>query len=435
MPESAVPTAIPTVPVPAPAPAPPPVPLTDAERQAQLTRMKRWAGALLVFSFLVFVAASWAAPLYPWAGYVRATAEAALIGGLADWFAVTALFRHPLGIPIPHTAIIPTHKNRLGRTLGNFVQNHFLSREVLTTRLRGARPAERLARWLANPDNGGKIAKQVGAGLAKGVEALPEEPMRELLREGIVDRLRSTPVAPLVGKTLTLVRAGNKHQDLLSEAVRLAARAVEGNREKIREKVKAQSPWWVPGAVDDKIYHRIVATLETMLDDVGANQLHPLREKFDLAIERFIDQLQHSPETIAKAEALKEQLLADPVMDEFVAWLVSYLRKAAAGTHTPGDPSGPSPLGKGLAAFGKSLLANPAILDDMDEVLIEQAVSVVEQYRVEVAELIAHTVAGWDPMTTSRRIELAIGKDLQFIRINGTLVGGLLGLVIYVVTR
>lgn len=412
-----------------------PAPIDDATRQAQLTRMKRWAGALLVVALLIFLGASWAERFYWWAGYIRATAEAALIGGLADWFAVTALFRHPLGIPIPHTAIIPTRKDRLGRTLGNFVQNHFLSREVLTARLRVAQPAQRLAEWLVRPDNGGHVARQLTAGIAKTVEALPEEPIRELLREGIVGRLRSTPVAPLLGNVLALVRSGHKHQDLLSEAVRLAARAVDDNREKIRDKVKAQSPWWIPGSVDDKIYQKIVATVEIMLDEVALNQEHPLRAKFDTAIERFVDKLKTSPETIARAEALKEQLLNDPVMDEFIAWLVGYLRSLATGQSTPSDPTAPSPVAKGLAAFGQSLLSNPAVLEEVNEMLIEQTVAIVEQYRTEVSDLISQTVQAWDPMTTSRRIELAIGKDLQFIRINGTLVGGLLGLVIYALTR
>lgn len=408
-----------------------PAPIDDATRQRNLTRMKRWAAALLVAAAAVFLAALGLEPRWPWLGYVRATAEAAVIGGLADWFAVTALFRHPLGIPIPHTAIIPTRKDRLGRTLGHFVQSHFLSREVLATRLRSMRLAERLARWIADPEHGRLIARQVASGLAQTAGALPAEPARTLVREGIVDRLRTMPVAPLLRNALSLVRSGNKHQELLSEAVRLAARAVEENRDQIREKVKAESPWWVPGVVDNKIYHRILQTIETLLEEVGSRAAHPLRAKFDLAIERFIDQLERSPETIARAEALKAELLNDPVVDEFADWLWRYLRDAVVAQAEQPEEAAPGPVARGLASFGASLLADERMLATLDDALIERAVAIVEEHRVEASDLIAHTVAGWDPMATSRRIELAIGRDLQFIRINGTLVGGLLGLLIY----
>ncbi|MBL8987271.1 MAG: DUF445 domain-containing protein [Gemmatimonadetes bacterium] len=411
----------------------PPV-LDDATRQRNLTRMKRWAAALLVVAGVVFLVATYFEMTYPWVGYIRATAEAAVIGGLADWFAVTALFRHPLGIPIPHTAIIPTRKDRLGRTLGTFVQNHFLSREVLSTRLRAMRIAERLARWISEPENGRVIARQVASGLARTARALPPEPMRDLVRDGIVGRLQAMPVAPLLRNALSLVRAGNKHQDLLSEAVRLAARAVDENRDRIRDKVKHESPWWVPGIVDDKIYHRILLTVETLLDDVGGNPEHPLRAKFDIAIEQYIDKLQHSPDTIARAEALKQQLLADPVMDEFADWLWDYLRDAAVSrAEAPDDGTTPGPIERGLASFGQSLATDPDMLAKLDDAIVERTTAIVEQYRTEVSDLIAHTVAGWDPMVTSRRIELAIGRDLQFIRINGTLVGGLLGLILHTV--
>src|SRR6266446_661794 len=214
----------------------------DAERQARLEAMKRRATALLGVALLVFVAASIYEPLFPWLGYVRATAEASLVGGLADWFAVTALFRHPLGLPIPHTAIVATRKERIGRILGAFVQNHFLSREVIATNLRAVRPADRAARWLADPEHSRRIARQMAVGLAKTIEALPDEDVRVLVREVVSARLRATRVAPAPGKTLALVLADDRHQALLNEAVRLAAEAVRDNRDVIRDKVRAESP-------------------------------------------------------------------------------------------------------------------------------------------------------------------------------------------------
>src|SRR5437660_11880636 len=186
----------------------------DAERQARLDAMKRRATALLGVALLVFVAASIYEPLYPWLGYVRATAEASLVGGLADWFAVTALFRHPLGLPIPHTAIVATRKERIGQILRNFVQNHFLSRDVVATNLRAVRPAERGAQWLADPEHGRRIARQVASGLAKTLDTLPAADVRALVHQVVSARLQGTRVAPALGKTLALVLSDDRHQGL-----------------------------------------------------------------------------------------------------------------------------------------------------------------------------------------------------------------------------
>src|SRR5438094_9315190 len=213
----------------------------DAVRQAQLDAMKRRATGLLALAAVIFVGASLFESAYPWLGYVRATAEASLVGGLADWFAVTALFRHPLGLPIPHTAIVATRKERIGRILGNFVQNHFLSRDVIALNLRAVRPAERAARWLADPENSRRIARQVASGLAKTLETLPDADVQALVRQVVSARLRATRVAPALGKTLAVVLAGNRQEELLNVAARFAAEAVLDNRELIRQPARAES--------------------------------------------------------------------------------------------------------------------------------------------------------------------------------------------------
>ncbi len=405
----------------------------DGTRQAQLDSMKRRATGMLALAGVVFGVAAYLESAYPWLGYVRATAEASLVGGLADWFAVTALFRRPLGLPIPHTAIVATRKERIGRILGTFVQNHFLSREVIATNLRAVRPAERAARWLSDPDHSRRIARQVAGGLARTLDALPEDAARDLVRQVVSARVRDTQVAPALGRTLALVLEGDHHQGLLNEAVRLAAQAISDSREFIRAKVRAESPWWVPGVVDDKIYQRIIEVTEQLLRAIGADPGHPLRTAFDAALRDFVDRLQHSPDVIAKAEAMKEEWLADPSVGELSARLWEATRRAIVGYATRADGAAPTPLEHGLSAFGSALLDNEALLAEIDDVVVDLAATAVERYRTEIGDLIAQTVASWDPDATSRRFELAVGRDLQFVRINGTLVGGLVGLLIYTV--
>jgi uncharacterized membrane-anchored protein YjiN (DUF445 family) len=417
----------------------------DAERQARLDAMKRRATGLLAVALLVFIAASLYEPQFAWLGYVRATAEASLVGGLADWFAVTALFRHPLGLPIPHTAIVATRKERIGQILGNFVQNHFLSREVIAANLRRVHPAERGAHWLADREHARQVARQFASGLVKTLDSLPHNELQDLVSQVVRNRVRSFKVAPALGKTLALALGDNRQEELLNAAVRLAADAVRNNHELIRERVRAETPWWVPPVLDEKIYEKIIAAVERLLHDMVMDPAHPLRGAFDEAIRDFIDRLQHSPDVIARAEALKEEWLMGASTDDLSRRLWEGIRQAVSKYATGagsggaegvgGGGSGPSPLDSGLSEFGTALLSNPTLLAEIDDMLIDLTANVVEKYRHEIGGLIAQTVAGWDPAATSRRFELAVGRDLQFVRINGTLVGGLVGLTIYTITR
>ena len=402
----------------------------DAVRQAQLDAMKRRATALLALAAVVFVAASLLEATHAWLGYVRATAEASLVGGVADWFAVTALFRHPLGIPIPHTAIVATRKERIGRILGSFVQRHFLSRDVIATNLRAVRPAERAGRWLSEAEHGRRVGRQAAGALARALDALPAEESRALIREALRDRLRAIRVAPALGKTLELALGGNRQDEVVRAAVRLATTAIQDNRDVIRERVRAESPWWVPGVVDDKIYRRILDAVERLLQDIANEPAHPLRASFETALRDFIDRLQHSPELISRAETLKEEWLADPALSDVGDRVWEAVRRAISGYATR-ENGADGALERGLSEFGRALLANAPLLAELDEVAIDLVASAVERYRGEIGDLIAQTVAAWDPEATSRRFELAVGRDLQFVRMNGTLVGGLVGLVIY----
>src|SRR5438309_4591600 len=407
----------------------------DAERQARLDAMKRRATALLGVALLVFVTARVLEAQYPWLGWVRATAEASLVGGLADWFAVTALFRHPLGLPIPPTAIVATRKERIGQILGNFVQNHFLSRDVIAANLRRVHPAERGAQWLADREHARQISRQFASGLVKTLDSLPPHELQDLITQVVRNRVMSFRVAPALGKTLALALGDNRQEELLNVTVRLAAEAVMNNRELIRERVREETPWWVPPVLDDKIYQKIIVAVERLLRDMAADSSHPLRAAFDEAIHDLIERLQHSPEVIARAEAMKEEWLADSTVADLSKRLWEAIRHAVISYATRADAAPPGPLERGLSEFGAALLANPGLLAEIDDFLVDLAANVVEKYRHEIGDLIAQTVAGWDPEATSRRFELAVGRDPQFVRINGTLVGGLVGLAIYTVSQ
>ncbi len=407
----------------------------EAERQARLTRMKRWATGLLVLSSVVFVIARLLESRYPWIAIIRATAEASMIGGLADWFAVTALFKHPLGIPIPHTAIIPNRKDRVGVTLGAFVQKNFLNRDVIVAKLHTLNAAERAARWMVDPDNGKRISRQLARALASATNVLRDEDVEDAITRTVVERVRRTQVAPLLGKLLSVLTADNRHQALLDDAIRLTARAISENQDLIRDRVESESPWWVPGVIDDKIARKIVEGLERTMQAIHEDPDHPLRQRFDTALDEFIVRLQASPAVILRAEQIKEEVLNAQAVRGFSSAI--WADAKAAITRYADDPDGfkPEAIQRGLTAFGEAILKDPVLMEKVDAWLIEAAVAVVERYQNEVGELIATTVRRWDPVATSRRIELAIGRDLQFIRINGTLVGGLAGMFLFLLQR
>ncbi|MES2356741.1 MAG: DUF445 domain-containing protein [Gemmatimonadota bacterium] len=411
----------------------------EALKRDRLVRMKRFALLLLLASGIVFVIALIMERHYGWIwlGYVRAAAEASVVGGVADWFAVTALFRHPLGIPIPHTAIVPARKDRIGRALGNFVQQNFLDREVVARKLAALRLGDRTAQWLSEPANARTVTRATAHALTSAANVLRDEDVQSFLERTAGDRLRSVQVAPLLGRALRLLTADGRHQELLDEALRLAARATEANDTLIREKVQEQTPWWIPTIVDRRISDRVVSGIGRTLAEVSADPDHPLRLKFDHAVRNFIERLQSSPETIARAEALKEELLADAATREFIGTVWSdvkrKLRDYALLTEDAEFSGGK--LEGAIASLAHNALEDPVLSEKLNNWIDQAVLAAVDVSRAEIAQLISGTVSAWDPQETSRRIELQIGRDLQFVRINGTIVGGMVGLLLYALTR
>jgi uncharacterized membrane-anchored protein YjiN (DUF445 family) len=404
------------------------------ERQRNLERMKLRATGLLILMGLVFVVTRMFEPQHPWLGYLRATAEASMVGGIADWFAITALFRHPLNIPIPHTAIIPNRKDRIGRSLGNFVQNNFLSPEVLTAKLKAAQLTRRAAEWLSQMEHARMAAQQVGSVVRGAGNVVRDEDVHALLDRTVVEPLRQMPIAPVLAKGLALLTIDDRHQQLLDRVIHGLTRLVAENEELIREKIREESPWWVPKVVDDRIHQKVLGGIERTLFEVGEDSDHPLRHQFDELLADWMVQLQESPEVIARAEAIKQQVLDPETSGRLAASLWQEL-KQILGRQNGTTDGAPGPVARGLSALGAAALEDEALLEKIDGWVIGAVLRVVEQHRGEVGGLIAQTVSSWDPQETSRRIELLVGRDLQFIRINGTVVGSLAGLAIYAISQ
>jgi uncharacterized membrane-anchored protein YjiN (DUF445 family) len=396
--------------------------------------MKRIATALLGLSTAIFVIARLLERRWPLFGFLRATAEAAMIGGLADWFAVTALFKHPMGLKIPHTAIVPHRKDAVGKNLGSFVQRHFLSAEVVATKLRSAHVAEYLAQWATEPENAHMLARQAAMALATAAKATQQETVSELIETSLSNKIERTPVAPLLGRALTVITEENRHQELFDEVITLLSKAVSNNKDFIRERIDAESPWWIPEPIDDKITAKIVRSIDRTLNQIRTNEDHPMRERFDAALKDFIQRLQTSPEVIARAEAIKHDILNRDAVREFSSNIWDDLRDGLVRNAQKQDSAGIEAIARGIQSFGEAVQHDPELLEKIDRWIVDVVSNLIHHYRDDVAGLIADTIKGWDPEATSRRIELAIGRDLQFIRINGTLVGGLAGLVIYCLT-
>jgi uncharacterized membrane-anchored protein YjiN (DUF445 family) len=393
--------------------------------------MQRRATGLLIVMAGLFLIVVGSASDEGWSGYLRAATEASLVGGLADWFAVTALFRHPLGIPIPHTAVIRERKDQFGRTLGEFVQENFLSPAIITDRVRGARVPERAAAWLADRANAERVASKTADLLVGLADIINEEDVNLLVHEQISRAVESVPLAPLAARALQLVTTEGRHQDVLEAALRGVDRALGDYEPQLRAQFEHRAPWWLPGAVEDRIFERLFLGLRTLLADVAANPDHELRARFDTWLTTFIDRLEHAPDLRARGEDLKHELLAHPAMRQWSAGLWGDVKAALRVQAASPDSELRQRLADMVVAAGTRLLEDPKLRDKAEDVLESSVRYVAEHFDTELAELISATVARWDAEETSDKLELLLGRDLQFIRINGTIVGLLAGVAIH----
>jgi len=410
----------------------------DAGRRVGLRRMKLVALGFLVGATGVFLACRWLQAqggAAVWVGYVGAAAEAGMVGALADWFAVTALFKHPLGIPIPHTAIIKRKKDQLGEGLGTFVRENFLSPSVVETKLRDAQVPGRLGKWLSEAPHAERVAGETATVLRVLVELLRDDDVQQVIDRMIVRRIGEPQWGPPVGRVLGTLLAENRQEALIQL---LADRAFQWSLnagEVIARVVERDSPSWSPRFVDQLVGDRIHRELMDFTDKVRRNPDHELRRSATRFLFEFAEDLQHDPDTIARADAVKEQLMAREEIGKAAATAWRTLKRLVL--EGVDDPSSTlrSRIADTVVRVGESLRDDADLRDRVDDWIVRAAQHLVTQYGVEITAIITETIERWNADEASRRIELHVGRDLQFIRINGTVVGALAGLVIYAVAQ
>jgi uncharacterized membrane-anchored protein YjiN (DUF445 family) len=410
---------------------PPPI-SREAERLRHLAAMKRRATGLLLVMATAFIAVTLLTDEKGGGlGYLNAALEASLVGGLADWFAVTALFRHPLGVPIPHTAIIKERKDQFGETLGEFVQENFLSADAISERVRASNAVGRAATWLADPANARTVSEHA-ADLAVGIaDLVRDEDVHTVLETEIRNAIDRVELAPLAGRVLKFATAQGRHQQLLDAMLRGGQHYLEDNREALRARFSQQAPWWLPGAVEDRIFDRILDGFCELLEVVNDDPNHELRAQFDVYLADLAERLEHDPSLLARGEQIKRELLSH---EQLRAWTSSLWSDAKQMLREQaGNPESALRvrMADGIAAAGVRLRDDPALAHKADELIDSGIRYVVDHFQTELAQLVSGTIARWDGEETSRRLELLLGPDLQFIRINGTVVGAFAGLAIH----
>jgi len=425
-----------TAPAPVRRSVPSPVPDEQGKRRA-LRKMKLVALSFLLGATVIFLVTTfWQSAGAPgWVGYLRAAAEAGMVGALADWFAVTALFRHPLGIPIPHTAIIPTRKDALGDSLGEFVGTNFLSEQVVRARLRNVGVARRLGGWLAAPDNAERVTSELST-MVRGVMAvLRDEDVQAVLEQAVVRRVVGIPWGPPLGKMLAGVFADRSHHKLVDLMCDRAYEWVRDNHDTVLRVVSDRAPTWSPKFVDSLVADKVYGEVRAFAWNVKTDVNHPMRLAVDKFLIEFAEDLQTDPVTMERAEQVKHQVLEHPEVQNLIGTMWSTAKGMLLDAAE--DPSSElrTRVRDGLLSLGTRLVEDETLRSKVDGWVEGAAAYVVLNYRAEITTLITDTVARWDAEETSRKVELQVGRDLQFIRINGTVVGALAGVLIYTVAQ
>ncbi|MCZ8368616.1 MAG: DUF445 domain-containing protein [Porphyrobacter sp.] len=406
-------------------------------------RRMRWtATGMLAAMAVIFVATHGLAVTgHPAWGYLNAFAEAAMVGGLADWFAVTALFRHPLGLPIPHTAIIPENKDRIADTMAQFLRENFLTPAVVARRMAAMNIAKAAGEFLAaSPERGdvdelSRITSGAAELLAEVLESLDPDRLGSQVRSGLAGQLSKLDIAPLAGRMIETTMADKRHQPLIDGFVRWAGLTLEDNEETIRDiihqRVAGVLRW---AGIDKTISSSVLDGLYKLLAEVLVNPDHPLRGKIEEGLAKLGQDLQHDPETRAKVEEMKRDLIANPAVAVWWTGVWERIRRSLISRARDPESGMGEEMRNMLAELGQALQQDARLQHQINRFARRTMVGVATRYGDQIVRLVSETVKRWDARTITDRVEGAVGRDLQFIRINGTLVGGLVGMTLHFIT-
>ncbi|MBX7528305.1 DUF445 domain-containing protein [Qipengyuania vesicularis] len=396
--------------------------------------MRRTATGMLVLMAAIFVASGRYLELHPAWGYVHAFAEAAMVGGLADWFAVTALFRHPLGLPIPHTAIIPENKDRIADTMAGFLRENFLTPQVVARRMGAMNLAGAVGKYLADPKAVRDSRVRMGAGelAVEVLESLDPERLGTQVRAGLAAQIEKLDIAPLLGSMLDAMIEDGRHRIVIDKIIRWAGLVLEDNEQLVREMVhnRANAVLRFTG-LDERLANSVIDGLYKLLAEVLVDPEHPLRDKIEEGLEEFAKGLREDPELQARVERIKVELLNNPAIASWWQSVWERIRARLIRSIRESGGTGGGYLGESLAELGEALRDDLRLQQQVNRFARRTAVGVAQRYGDQIVQLVSETVRRWDATTLTDRVESAVGRDLQFIRINGTLVGGLVGLTLH----
>ncbi|WP_296604311.1 DUF445 domain-containing protein [Nocardioides sp.] len=408
-----------------------PNPAADEERRRALRRMRTLAVSLLVFAAVVYVATL---DQDGFLGFVNAGAEASMVGAIADWFAVTALFKHPLGLPIPHTALIPRRKDELGRGLEEFVGENFLQEQIIRDRVAAATISLRVGRWLAEPAHARRAVDEVADVAVIALNRVRDEHVEGLIRDALVPRFHDEPIAPLLGGLLEETVRDDLHHGLVDLGLTEMHRWLVENPDTVAEVLGERAPWWTPPRLNDAVTSRVHRELVRWVEDIRDDPRHHARQALDSMLSQLAQDLLHDPDTQERTERFKDRLLDHPQVLASSVSLWNALRRTLQTSLTDPDGAVRQRLLQEVSRFAERLLADETLRERLDGLAADATVFGVERYGAEVTTVITHTIERWDGKEAARRIELHVGRDLQFIRINGTIVGGLVGVLIHTVS-
>ncbi|KAF0114959.1 MAG: hypothetical protein FD149_1713 [Rhodospirillaceae bacterium] len=412
---------------------PPDLAPTEEDQRRALQRSQHLATSLLAGAGTVFLATFLVEAPGFWVRLIRAGAEAAMIGGLADWFAITALFRHPFGLPVPHTALIPRNKDRIGAGLGAFIERHFLEPEEISRKLRALDPARRLGQWLDEPGHAEGLARRLTSAGPYLVRTIADPSLRVFVENTLQGQRETFQLSPLIGQAVQMMMEADHHHTLIDHVLTLTARLIAEHEQQIYEKVSAKSAWWIPAVVDRHIAEAILMALYELLARLKDPQ-QEVRQRLNTALVRWLHEVPHTPAWHEKIAHLKARVLGSPALRAYWAALWDEARHRVADDAVATDSKLKEMLTRGLLALAQALREDESLRTRLNHRIESLACAILPSSRAEVGAFIVEVVQRWDGPTVARRIEIEVGRDLQYIRLNGTIVGAGVGCFLFLVS-